>query len=626
MGDMEIVRQFNSELSTIYETKPPISKAKVASVTRLAVKAIKYYKHVVQSIEKFAQKCRQEYKLPALYVIDSVIRQSRHQFGAERDVYGPRFAKNIRPTFQHLFRCTPEEQGKVIKVLNLWQKNDIYPPEVIQPLLNLPSTLEEVEDDDMPTGMETFKESTVEMPESQPPMLTTSNPLATVLEEQRQEHMHQIQLLQQKLQEQQRINEQQQQQIHQQHLLPQGVPGMQQGVSGMQQGVPVPGMRRGVPGIQQGVPVPGMQQGVPGIQQGVPGMQQGVPGMQQASQEPLSGYEAPHQSQVTAEGAMSVTADPQGSGVPPPMMGQQQPKFQLQPEVYAQIQALTGMNIRIPQGNQPAVPDSSSGPPQLHIPEDDDADSSQSNQMPGFPDGANFGPPPGMPVWAPHGMGPGGVPSAPQGPPQDEERRSSLIDDFDYGDDDDDASRIAEQRRHLLEEERRLSQEVHPRMGEVQGEFQNTFRPVGEPDRHPDPAGSFGRRSPDLHPRERSPGGHYHKSRSPRRRSRSPRWRDRSPRRRSRERERDRDRDRGRNRERDRDRDRDRDPDRDREKERGRGSDREAEKRSDWLPRPKKETLSVCSTTIWVGHLAKTVMKENLLEMFEAHRLTVFIY
>ena len=80
MGDMEIVRQFNSEvcislfklvlawlmlfntllwgrvcvnasskvyasiffqLSTIYETKPPISKAKVASVTRLAVKAIK---------------------------------------------------------------------------------------------------------------------------------------------------------------------------------------------------------------------------------------------------------------------------------------------------------------------------------------------------------------------------------------------------------------------------------------------------------------------------------------------------------------------------------------------------------------------------------------------------------
>ena len=31
----------------------------------------------------------------------------------------------------------------------------------------------------------------------------------------------------------------------------------------------------------------------------------------------------------------------------------------------------------------------------------------------------------------------------------------------------------------------------------------------------------------------------------------------------------------------------------------------------------------VCSTTIWVGHLGKTVMKENLQEMFEAHRLPV---
>lgn len=31
---------------------------------------------------------------------------------------------------------------------------------------------------------------------------------------------------------------------------------------------------------------------------------------------------------------------------------------------------------------------------------------------------------------------------------------------------------------------------VHPHMGDMQGEFQNTFRPVGEQsDRHPDPAG-----------------------------------------------------------------------------------------------------------------------------------------
>lgn len=151
-----------------------------------------------------------------------------------------------------------------------------------------------------------------EMPESQA-VLSMDNPLSTVLEEQQQEHLRQIQLLQQQLQEQQRINEQQQQQLRQQQLMPSGVPAM--------------------------------QPGAPIMQQGVPGMPQGLTGMQQTLQEPQPGYEAPHQSQLTAEGAVSATAEPQGSGVPPPVVEQQQPKFQLQPEVYAQIQALTGENF-----------------------------------------------------------------------------------------------------------------------------------------------------------------------------------------------------------------------------------------------------------------------------------------
>lgn len=155
---------------------------------------------------------------------------------------------------------------------------------------------------EIPSAVEMFKESSVEMPESQA-VLSSSNPLATVLEEQQQEHLKQIQLLQQKLQEQQRINEQQQQQLMQQQLMPSGVPLMQPGG---------------------------------------PGMPQGLSSVQPALQEPQPGYEAPHQSQLTAEGALSSTAEPQGSGLPPPVMEQQQPKFRLQPEVYAQIQALTG--------------------------------------------------------------------------------------------------------------------------------------------------------------------------------------------------------------------------------------------------------------------------------------------
>ena len=44
------------QLSNLYEGKPPISRAKMTHITKTAIKAIKFYKHVVQSVEKFIQK------------------------------------------------------------------------------------------------------------------------------------------------------------------------------------------------------------------------------------------------------------------------------------------------------------------------------------------------------------------------------------------------------------------------------------------------------------------------------------------------------------------------------------------------------------------------------------------
>uniref|UniRef100_A0AAR5Q4I9 RRM domain-containing protein n=1 Tax=Dendroctonus ponderosae TaxID=77166 RepID=A0AAR5Q4I9_DENPD len=134
---MEAVKAFNAELSALYEVKPPISKAKMTALTRGAIKAIKFYKHVVQSVEKFILKCKPEYKVPGLYVIDSIVRQSRHQFGAEKDVFAPRFSKSLQHTFVNLFKCPPEDKSKIIRVLNLWQKNQVFAPEVIQPLFDL---------------------------------------------------------------------------------------------------------------------------------------------------------------------------------------------------------------------------------------------------------------------------------------------------------------------------------------------------------------------------------------------------------------------------------------------------------------------------------------------------------
>jgi hypothetical protein len=42
-------------------------------------------------------------------VIDSIVRSSRHQYG-EKDVFAPRFSKNIVQTFHQLLQCDPEEK------------------------------------------------------------------------------------------------------------------------------------------------------------------------------------------------------------------------------------------------------------------------------------------------------------------------------------------------------------------------------------------------------------------------------------------------------------------------------------------------------------------------------------
>ncbi|XP_056423018.1 SR-related and CTD-associated factor 8 isoform X2 [Hyla sarda] len=134
---MEAVKTFNSELYSLNDYKPPISKAKMTQITKSAIKALKFYKHVVQSVEKFIQKCKPEYKVPGLYVIDSIVRQSRHQFGQDKDVFAPRFSNNIINTFQNLYRCPADDKSKIVRVLNLWQKNNVFKSEIIQPLLDM---------------------------------------------------------------------------------------------------------------------------------------------------------------------------------------------------------------------------------------------------------------------------------------------------------------------------------------------------------------------------------------------------------------------------------------------------------------------------------------------------------
>ncbi|RXM96531.1 Splicing factor, arginine/serine-rich 15 [Acipenser ruthenus] len=168
----------NAKLFCLMDMKPPISRAKMIAITKSAIKAIKLYKHVVQIVEKFIKKCKPEYKVPGLYVVDSIVRQSRHQFGQDKDVFGPRFIKNLTGTFQNLYLCPTEDKSKIVRVLNLWQKNGVFKIEIIQPLLDMAAgtstsaAVPELDNDtSIPVGS---PPSPVKVP-TEPPLVTTNS-------------------------------------------------------------------------------------------------------------------------------------------------------------------------------------------------------------------------------------------------------------------------------------------------------------------------------------------------------------------------------------------------------------------------------------------------------------------
>lgn len=80
-------------------------------------------------------------------MVDSIVRQSRHQFGVDKDVFGPRFLKNFTETFQNLYRCPDDDKvicifGDLCKYNKCHQKKshrcDFFP--LIRPRLSVSLT------------------------------------------------------------------------------------------------------------------------------------------------------------------------------------------------------------------------------------------------------------------------------------------------------------------------------------------------------------------------------------------------------------------------------------------------------------------------------------------------------
>ena len=67
----------------------------------------------MQNVEKFISKSEPKYKLAGLYVMDSIIRMSRHKNGPEKDVYAPRFQKVLFSFFRSKFSTFLEHSTNV---------------------------------------------------------------------------------------------------------------------------------------------------------------------------------------------------------------------------------------------------------------------------------------------------------------------------------------------------------------------------------------------------------------------------------------------------------------------------------------------------------------------------------
>ena len=490
MSSMEAVQAFNSEMTSLYEVKPPISKAKMTSITKSAIRAIKFYKHVVQSVEKFIQKCKQEYKIPGLYVIDSIVRQSRHQFGPDKDVFAPRFAKNSLVTFYHLYKCSEEEKSKVIRVLNLWQKNNVFSSESIQPLFDLANPHSDI-----------FKKLDHQMKTTGKITLTNSTP---VKDERGRDSrgdsngslenstMKQLQTIQQLLKNPPQV------QFNKKLL------DFDYGSDDDSEGG----------GAETGL----SQQSIDTVKQllGNPTLLNHLLASGEITQQQISQL---HQ--------LLPGVGPQ----------QQPPQPQQQPQSQFSIPGLGGNHTSVGSMPPPAQPPFMGAPPPGFPP-----------HIGGIPPNFPSHPPPGMMGFnhGPHGMlGHGGVP-----------RQSPLEEGEHAGDTDDDVMMIDDMRGSKGRERRRSSRDRRSRSR----------------------SGSRGKKS---------------------------------KRRRSRSRSRSRDRRSSKKRSRSRDRD-----DRKRRDEDKREYERQEERKKKGLPPVKDAHLTVCSTTLWVGHLSKLVQQDDLSDTF----------
>ena len=100
--------QFYEELDNLLGCKLPISASKIGNLTKLALKLEDHAAEVVEIIERFTRECPPAFKLPGLYVIDSICRNSKSK--QKDDIFVPLFSEKVRTIYQNLASCPASDK------------------------------------------------------------------------------------------------------------------------------------------------------------------------------------------------------------------------------------------------------------------------------------------------------------------------------------------------------------------------------------------------------------------------------------------------------------------------------------------------------------------------------------
>jgi len=126
-GEAALKALYGTLEDLIRTTKPgkAASASRVRAVADACYDARAEYKRAVKAVEKLARKAPAHCRLAGVFAIDAVVRRSRAKC-KDRDVFEPRFGRDIAATLQGLDDASLEDRQRLVKVVCAWTRQGIF--------------------------------------------------------------------------------------------------------------------------------------------------------------------------------------------------------------------------------------------------------------------------------------------------------------------------------------------------------------------------------------------------------------------------------------------------------------------------------------------------------------------